>query len=182
MSKLSDLNGTYVLDPAHSAISFVARHAVVSKVRGSFNDFDGKAVINGADLPSSSVKVSLKTSSVDSRSQQRDDHLRSADFFDAEKYPTIDFASTSVAVQGDDHVEVTGDLTIKGTSHPITIPLDYTGTAVDPFGNTRVGFEGSVVVNRKDFDLTWNAALETGGVLVSEKVTLEFDIEAVKQA
>ncbi len=182
MSNLSDLNGTYALDPAHSTISFVARHAVITKVRGSFDDFSGKLVIDGADLPDSTAAVELQVASVDTRSADRDNHLKSADFFDAEKFPTIDFASTSVKADGDDAVEVTGDLTIKGQKHEITIPLDYTGTAVDPFGNTRVGFEGAVTVNRKDFGLTWNAALETGGVLVSEKVTLEFDISAIKQA
>lgn len=181
-TSLSGLAGTYVIDPAHSSIGFVARHAVVTKVRGNFNEIEGTARINGADLASSSVQVTLKTATVDTRSEQRDGHLRSADFFDAETYPAITFASTSVAPVSDDEVQVTGNLTIKDVTREITFPLTYTGSAVDPFGNTRVGFEGSVSVNRKDFGLTWNAALETGGVLVSEKVTLEFDISAIKQA
>lgn len=182
MSGLTQLNGTYVIDASHSALSFVARHAVVTKVRGNFTDFEGTAQINGADLPSSSVTVTIQTASVDTRSAQRDEHLRGADFFDVETYPTITFVSTAVRQTADNEVEVTGDLTIKGVTNSITLPLEYTGTAVDPFGNTRVGFEGAVTVNRKDYGLTWNAALETGGVLVSEKVTLEFDISAIKQA
>ncbi len=181
-TSLSSLSGTYAIDPSHSSIGFVARHAVVTKVRGNFNEVDGTAQINGADLASSSVQVTLKTATVDTRSEQRDGHLRSADFFDAETYPVITFTSTKVAPVSDDEVEVTGDLTIKDVTRQIAFTLTYTGSALDPFGNTRVGFEGSVIVNRKDFGLTWNAALETGGVLVSEKVTLEFDISAIKQA
>ncbi len=181
-TSLSSLSGTYAIDPSHSSIGFVARHAVVTKVRGNFNEIEGTAQINGADLASSSVQVTLKTASVDTRSEQRDGHLRSGDFFDADTYPTITFVSTAVAAVSDDEVEVTGDLTIKDVTRPITFTLTYTGGAIDPFGNTRAGFEGSVSVNRKDFGLTWNAALETGGVLVSEKVTLEFDISAIKQA
>ena len=179
---LTGLSGTYAIDPSHSSIGFVARHAVVTKVRGNFNEIEGTAQINGADLASSSVQVTLKTASVDTRSEQRDGHLRSGDFFDADTYPTITFVSTAVAAVSDDEVEVTGDLTIKDVTREIAFTLTYTGSAVDPFGNTRAGFEGSVSVNRKDFGLTWNAALETGGVLVSEKVTLEFDISAIKQA
>jgi len=182
MTSLSDLSGTYTLDPAHSSIGFVARHAVVTKVRGNFNELEGVAVIDGSNLAASSVNVTLKTASVDTRQKDRDAHLRSGDFFDAETYPTISFASTSVKQVSDDELEVTGDLTIKDVTRPITLPLTYTGSAVDPFGNARAGFEGSVQVNRKDWGLTWNAALETGGVLVSEKVTLEFDLSTIKQA
>ncbi len=182
MTSLSDLSGTYVLDPAHSSIGFVARHAVVTKVRGSFNELEGVAVIDGSNLAASTVNVSLKTSSVDTRQKDRDAHLRSGDFFDADTYPNITFASTSVKQVSDDELEVTGDLTIKDVTRPITLPLTYTGSATDPFGNQRAGFEGSVQVNRKDWGLTWNAALETGGVLVSEKVTLEFDLSTIKQA
>ncbi|HET9128853.1 MAG TPA: YceI family protein, partial [Propionibacteriaceae bacterium] len=135
-----------------------------------------------SNLASSTVNVSLKTSSVDTRQKDRDAHLRSGDFFDADTYPNITFASTAVKQVSDDELEVTGDLTIKDVTRPITLPLTYTGSATDPFGNQRAGFEGSVQVNRKDWGLTWNAALETGGVLVSEKVTLEFDLSTIKQA
>ena len=115
--------------------------------------------------------------SIDTRNEQRDGHLRSDDFFDVETYPKLTFVSTSVEQTDEETLRVTGDLTIKGTTKPVTIDFTFTGAATDPFGNERVGFEGSVVVNRKDWDLTWNAALETGGVLVSDKVTLEFDLE-----
>ena len=182
MTSLSELSGTYVADPAHSSVGFVARHAVVTKVRGTFDDLEAVAVIDGSNLAASTVKVTLKTASVDTRQKDRDAHLRSADFFDSETYPNITFVSTSVKQVSDDEIEVTGDLTIKDVTRPITLPLTYTGSATDPFGNQRAGFEGSVQVNRKDFGLTWNAALETGGLLVSEKVTLEFDISAIKQA
>ena len=181
MTTLTDLKGTYVLDPSHSQLGFVARHAMVTKVRGSFNGVTGTATIDGANPSESSLTVTVDTTTVDTRSEQRDGHLKSPDFFDVEQYPEITFVATGFAVDGNE-VEVTGDLTIKGVTHALTVPFEFEGAATDPFGNERVGFEGSVVVNRKDWNLTWNAALETGGVLVSEKVTLEFDISAIKQA
>ena len=178
---LSDVKGTYVLDPAHSQLGFVARHAMVTKVRGTFNGVTGTAIIDGADPSASSLTVIVDAATVDTRNEGRDAHLVSPDFFDAERHPQITFVSTGFVVDGNT-VEVTGDLTIKGTTHPVTIPFEFQGSATDPFGNERIGFEGSVVVNRKDWNLTWNAALETGGVLVSEKVTLEFEVSAIKQA
>ena len=180
-ASITELNGTYVLDGSHSQLGFIARHAMVTKVRGAFNGVSGTATIDGSNPAASSLNVTVETATVDTRSEQRDGHLKSADFFDVENFPEITFVGTGFAVDGDE-VEVTGDLTIKGVTHPLTIPFAFTGAAIDPFGNERVGFEGSVVVNRKDWNLTWNAALETGGVLVSEKVTLAFDISAIKQA
>jgi polyisoprenoid-binding protein YceI len=174
--------GTYTVDASHSRIGFVARHAMVTKVRGAFNDYEAVAEVNGDDLTDTKVRVAVKAASVDTRSEQRDGHLRSADFFDVETFPEISFSSTAVEPVGDDVLRVTGDLTIKGTTRPVTIDFTYEGSAVDPFGNQRVGFEGSVVVNRKDWGLNWNAGLEAGGVLVSEKVTLEFEISAIKSA
>jgi polyisoprenoid-binding protein YceI len=176
------LTGTYTLDTAHSRIGFVARHAMVTKVRGQFNEFEGSAVIDGENPEASSVAITLQVASVDTRNAQRDGHLRTNDFLDAETYPTIRFASTSVSYRGGDEFVVTGDLTIKDVTKSISIPLEYQGSAKDPFGNDRIGFEGSVVINRKDWGVEWNAALETGGVLVSEKVTLEFEISAIKSA
>ena len=176
------LTGTYALDPAHSRIGFVARHAMVTKVRGAFNDVEGSATIDGDNPENSSVNVTVKVDSIDTRNAQRDGHLRTNDFLDIENYPTITFASTAIKYLGGSDFEVTGDLTIKDVTKSITIPLEFQGSAKDPFGNDRIGFEGSVVVNRKDWGITWNAALETGGVLVSEKVTLEFEISAVKSA
>jgi len=172
--------GTYTIDPSHSTIGFVARHAMVTKVRGSFTEFEGQAVV-GENPADSSAEVTIKVASVTTRNEQRDGHLLSGDFLDIESYPEIRFASTSVVPDGD-VLKVTGDLTIKATTLPVTVDFEYAGSATDPFGNERVGFEGSVVVNRKDWGVNWNAALEAGGVLVSEKVTLEFDISAIKSA
>jgi polyisoprenoid-binding protein YceI len=176
------LTGTYTLDVAHSRIGFVARHAMVTKVRGAFNDFVGTAVIDGTDPAKSRAEVTIQVASIDTRNEQRDGHLRTNDFLDIENHPEIKFVSTSITHEGGNDFSVTGDLTIKDVTKSITFPLEFQGAAKDPFGNDRIGFEGSVVVNRKDWGITWNAALETGGVLVSEKVTLEFEISAVKSA
>jgi polyisoprenoid-binding protein YceI len=174
--------GTYAFDTAHSRLGFVARHAMVTKVRGSFNEFEGTAVIDGADPSKSSVSLALQVASIDTRNEQRDGHIRNNDFLDVENHPQITFRSTSIEHDGGNDFQVTGDLTVKDVTKSITIPLEFQGAAKDPFGNDRIGFEGSVVVNRKDWGITWNAALETGGVLVSEKVTLEFEISAIKTA
>ncbi|MDT5116560.1 MAG: hypothetical protein QOE30_2299 [Mycobacterium sp.] len=176
------LTGTYTVDPSHSRFGFVARHAMVTKVRGQFNEFDGSAVIDGADPANSSVTVNLQVPSIDTRSEQRDAHLRNNDFLDAENHPVITFASTSVAHEGGNDFVVTGDLAIKGVTKTVELPLEFQGAAKDPFGNDRIGFEGSVVINRKDWGVNWNTALETGGVLVSDKITLEFEISAIKSA
>jgi polyisoprenoid-binding protein YceI len=179
---LAALTGTYAIDPAHSRLGFVARHAMVTKVRGAFNEFDGSAVIDGAQPSNSSVTITIKADSIDTRNSQRDEHLRSNDFFDLATYPTLNFASTAIAQTGEAEFQVTGDLTIKGTTKSVSFPLEFNGAVTDPWGNTRIGLEGSVVVNRKDWGLNWNTALDAGGVLVSEKVTLEFEISAVRTA
>ncbi|MCW5954522.1 MAG: YceI family protein [Propionibacteriaceae bacterium] len=176
------LSGTYNFDPSHSRVGFVARHAMVAKVRGSFDEVTGTATIDGANPAASSLEVTIQAASIDTRDANRDAHLRSADFFDVENHPTLTFVGTGFEITDDATVEVTGDLTIRGVTRSVTVPFEFGGVAVDPFGNERVGFEGSVVVNRKDWDLTWNAALEAGGVLVSEKVTLELEVSAVKAA
>src|SRR5680860_1538742 len=163
--------GTYTIDPTHSRIGFVARHAMVTKVRGSFNDFEGTGSFDAESPANSKLQLTIQAASIDTRNADRDGHLRSNDFFDMENHPEITFASTAVEhVDGDDY-RVTGDLTIKGVTKPVTVDFEYTGVAVDPYGNQRVGFEGKTTVNRKDWGVNWNAALETGGVLVSEKVT-----------
>ncbi len=180
VSPINELEGTYTLDTSHSSIGFVARHAMVTKVRGTFGDFVGTAT-TGKNLQDAKIEVTIQTASVDTKSADRDGHLKSADFFDVEQYPTITFVSTDIAAQGE-VLRVTGDLTIKGISKPVTIDFEYAGSALDPFGNTRVGLEGSVDVQRKEWGLEWNAALETGGVLVSEKIKLEFEISAIKNA
>jgi polyisoprenoid-binding protein YceI len=178
----STVTGTYTIDPAHSRIGFVARHAMVTKVRGSFNEFEGHGYFDADDPSQSHLQLTIEAASIDTRSADRDGHLRSNDFFDMETHPQISFASTSVEALGDGTYRVTGDLTIKGVTKPVSVDFDYAGDAVDPFGNHRVGFEGSVVVNRKDWGVNWNAPLEAGGVLVSEKVTLEFEISAIRDA
>jgi polyisoprenoid-binding protein YceI len=179
---LADLSGTYVLDTAHTRIGFVARHAMVTKVRGQFNDFEGSGVFDASDFTKSSVTVIIQAASIDTRNEQRDTHLRSNDFLAMEEYPQITFTSTRIQQTGPTSVELTGDLTIRGVTNTVTIPFEFEGAATDPYGNLRVGFEGSVVINRKDYGVTWNVALETGGVLVSDKVTLEFEVSAIKTA
>ena len=179
---LTELTGSYTLDPAHTRIGFVARHAMVTKVRGAFNEFEGTATLDGANPANSSAQVTISTASIDTRNAQRDGHLRSNDFLAMDEYPQITFVSTGARQVDESSFELTGDLTIKGVTNPITIPFSFEGAAKDPFGNLRVGFEGAVTINRKDYGITWNAALETGGVLVSDKVTLEFEISAVKNA
>jgi polyisoprenoid-binding protein YceI len=178
----TDLTGTYTLDPTHTRIGFVARHAMVTKVRGSFNEFEGTAVVDGEDPANSSVRVTIEAKSVDTRNAQRDEHLRTNDFLALEQYPQITFVSTGIRQVGDATFEVTGDLTIKDVTNRITVPFEFEGASQDPFGNQRIGFDGSVIINRKDYGLTWNAALETGGVLVSDKVVLEFEVSAIKNA
>ena len=174
--------GTYAIDPSHSRIGFVARHAMVTKVRGSFNEFEGSGYFDADNPANSHLELTVQAASIDTRSADRDGHLRSNDFFDMEKYPTISFKSTSVEKVDEENYRVTGDLTVKDVTKPVTVDFEYGGIAVDPFGNTRLGLDGSVKVNRKDFGLNWNAALEAGGVLVSEKVTLEFEVSAIKAA
>ena len=179
---LTELTGTWTLDPAHTRIGFVARHAMVTKVRGSFNEFEGTAVLDGANPANSHAEVTIKAASIDTRNAQRDEHLRSNDFLAMQEYPEITFTSTGARQVDDTTFELTGDLTIRGVTKSVTIPFTFEGAAKDPFGNLRAGFEGSVAINRKDWGVTWNAALEGGGVLVSDRVTLEFEISAIKNA
>jgi polyisoprenoid-binding protein YceI len=178
---LETVKGDYILDSAHSRIGFVARHAMVTKVRGSFNEFEGSGYFDPVEPSNSKLELTIKAQSIDTGNSDRDAHLRSNDFFDMDNHPEITFVSTSVDAIGETTYRVTGDLAIKGTTRPVTIDFEYNGAVVDPFGNQRIGFEGSVTVNRKDWGVNWNAALEAGGVLVSDKVVLEFDIAAVKQ-
>jgi polyisoprenoid-binding protein YceI len=176
----ADIAGDYVLDPAHTRIGFSARHAMVTKVRGQFDEFEGTAHVDTEDPAKSTVAVTIQTASVSTGQAQRDGHLKSPDFFDIETYPQITFASTDVQRDGTEW-SITGDLTINAVTKPVTVLFEETGEAKDPFGNLRVGFEGTVTINRSEWDLTWNSPLETGGVLVSEKVTLEFDVSAIRQ-
>ena len=179
-TQLEELTGEYTIDPSHTRIGFVARHAMVTKVRGAFKDFAGSFHIDAEDPENSRADLTIQTKSIDTRNADRDAHLRSNDFFAMDEYPEITFSATAVEHVDQANYKVTGDLTIKGITKPVTIDLEHTGAAIDPWGNLRVGFEGSVSVNRKDWGVNWNAALEAGGVLVSDRVTLEFDVSATK--
>ena len=182
MSAQSELTGTWSIDPTHSRVGFSSRHAMVTKVRGAFNDVSGTAQLDAEDMSRSQVRVVLQVASVDTRSPQRDAHLRSADFFDAQQHPTIEFDSTAVDEVDENQFIVTGDLTIRGVTRTISVPLELLGVDTDPFGQLRAGLEGSRRIDRKDWGVSWNTPLDSGGVLVSDKITLEFELSLVKDA
>lgn len=172
---------TYNLDPAHSSASFSIKHMMIATVRGSFSNLSGTLDLDPNDPSSAKVEASLDVDTVNTGAPDRDTHLKSAEFFDAANFPKITFKSTNVQNLGEDEATVTGDLTIKGTTRPVT--LDATGTtteAKDPWGNLRVGFEAKTKFRRSDFGLTWNAALESGGVLIGDDVTVTLDVQFVK--
>lgn len=173
--------GTYAIDPSHSEVAFTVRHAGIAKVRGAFSEFEGTIVVS-EDQAASTTDVTVQLGSVDTRSEQRDEHLRSADFFNVEENPTMTFSTTSVAIEDEEEFTLTGELTLNGVTKPVEIEAEYTGAATDPYGQERIGFSGTTTLSRKDFGLTWNAALETGGVLVSDKVTVLLEVSAIKQA
>ncbi|MFV2121260.1 YceI family protein [Streptomyces sp. Act-28] len=179
---LAALTGTYTIDAAHSTIGFTARHAMVTNVRGAFTDHEGTLVLDGANPSASSASLDIRMASIDTGNADRDGHLRGADFFDVEQFPEMTFRSTSTEALGGPDYRIHGDLTIKGVTRPVTIDLEFNGAAKDPFGNERVGFEGKAEILRSDWGLTWNAALETGGVLVSDKIKLTFEISAIRAA
>ncbi len=178
---LAALTGDYELDPAHTSIGFVARHAMVTNVKGHFAEFSGTLHLDGADPSSSTASIDVAMNSIDTSNADRDGHLKSADFFKIDEFPTMTFRSTKAEALGGDDYRITGDLTILGTTRPITIDLEFNGAAKDPFGNERVGFEGKSEILRSEWGLTWNAALETGGMLVSDKIKLVFDISAIRK-
>ncbi|WP_330459998.1 YceI family protein [Streptomyces sp. NBC_00820] len=179
---LSALTGDYILDPAHTTIGFVARHAMVTNVKGGFTDFTGTLHLDGSDPAKSTATLDVQMDSIDTGNADRDGHLKSADFFKTDEFPVMTFRSTKAEHLGGDDYRITGDLSILGVTKPISIDLEFNGAAKDPFGNERVGFEGKSEILRSEWGLTWNAALETGGVLVSDKIKLNFDISAIKQA
>ncbi len=181
-SALTDVTGDYTVDVAHTRIGIRARHAMVTTVRGAFTSFAGSAHLDTADPAASSVTLAIDAASIDTGNADRDAHLRSADFLDVETHPALTFSSTAVEQLDDDVYRVTGDLTIKGATREVAVDFTLTGSAQDPFGNLRVGFEGALVLKRSDWQLTWNAALETGGVLVSDKIQIEFDVSVIKVA
>ncbi|MFW9209985.1 YceI family protein [Corynebacterium striatum] len=172
--------GTYVLDPAHTTIGFVARHAMVTKTRGKFEDFEGTITVaeNTAD---SKADVTIKSASINTGNDDRDGHVKGDDFFAVEKYPELTFTATSFNVDEAGNGTVTGDLTIKGVTKPVTLDVETEGLAEDPFGNTRFGFEATTKINRLDYGIDFNAPLKTGGVLVSEEIKIELEVSAIKQ-
>ena len=172
--------GIWTLDMSHSEIGFTVRHAGISKVRGRFTDASAEAHV-GPSLSSSSLHATVKTASFDSGDANRDAHVRGADFFDVEQFPEMTFRATGIEGDGEDYT-VTGDLTIRGVTKSVELEVEFTGVAVDPFGATRAGFSAEAEISRKEFGLTWNAVLEAGGVLVSDKVKINVDAALVKQA
>ena len=170
--------GTWKIDASHSTVGFVARHLMITKVRGTFDSFDG-AITIGEDPAFSSVEVNVDLGSVNTGDTGRDVHLRSADFFDVETFPTMRFVSTGVREQGRTYV-VTGDLTIKGVTRPVELTVEFEGVNTDPWGNEKAAFSAETEINRKDWGLEWNVTLEKGGVLVSEKVKIQLDVQALR--
>jgi polyisoprenoid-binding protein YceI len=168
---------TLAIDRSHSEVGFQVRH-LLSKVRGRFNEFDGTIEFDEANPSNSRVDVTIHARSIDTGEADRDNHLRNADFFDIEKYPTLTFKSTSVTTRGNNTYDVVGDLTIHGVTRQVTLPASFLGSAQDPWGNTKLVFEADLTLNRKDFGLTWNAALETGGFLVGDEVKVTLAIQA----
>ena len=173
--------GTWVLDTGHTVASFTARHAAVTKVRGTVKVTEGKLVL-GDTLETSTVTATLDPTTINTGNETRDTHLKSADFFNAETAQPWTFVSTGWRQSGDTTYVIAGDLTINGITQPVELATEYNGVVVDPWGGTRAGAEATLTVSRKDFGITWNVALEAGGVLVSEKVVINLDVAAVKQA
>lgn len=171
--------GRYEIDPAHSSIEAVARHLMVTKVRGRFGEFSGTVEV--AERPEDSkVEATIQAASIDTKEPQRDEHLRSPDFLDVERHPTITFVSTSVAPVGGNRWKVVGDLTIRDVSQPVELDVEFVGAGVDPWGNARIGFSAATRLNRDDFGITWNQTLDSGGVLVSKSLDVTLDVQAVR--
>ena len=169
---------TYAIDKAHSEVTFQVRH-LVTRVRGRFSDFSGKIEFNAEQPEKSSVAFTIDAASIDTNTADRDKHLRSEDFFFVEKYPTLTFVSSGVTARGGNEFDVRGTLTIRGVAKEITLPVSYLGDAKDPWGQAKIGFEAETTINRKEYGLTWNAALETGGFLVGDEVKISLMIQAI---
>ena len=169
---------TYAIDKAHSEATFQVRH-LLTKVRGRFSDFEGTIDYNESDPERSSVNLTVDAASVDTNEHDRDNHLRSADFFDVETFPKLTFSNHSITRKGDSRFDVVGDLTIHGVTKPVTFDVTLLGKAKDPWGNERIAFEADATINRKDFGLHWNAALETGGFLVGDEVKISLSVQAI---
>ena len=178
----ASMSGEWRFDPEHTRVGFSAKHAMITTVRGAFNDVEGIIQLDADNLSASTVTVRLQATSVDTRNEKRDAHLRSPDFFDVETYPEIVFTSSTIDEVEENNFMVVGDLTIRDTTKQVAIPIVLLGVSRDPMGNLRAGFEATRRLNRRDYGLEWNLPLDTGGVLVSEKVTLEFEVSAIRSA
>jgi len=177
----AELTGTWEIDPVHTTIGFAVKHAVVATTRGQFTGYKGAATIDAANPELSSAWLEIDADSITTGNEMRDNHLKSKDFFGTDEHGKLTFRSTSAKLDGDELV-LSGDLTIAGTTHPLDIVWEFGGIAVDPFGNTKAGFEGRATISRKDWNISWNAPLEAGGVMVGDKVKLVLEIEANKVA
>jgi polyisoprenoid-binding protein YceI len=172
---------TWSIDPVHSVAEFKVKHMMISNVKGQFTSLKGTVLLDEADITRSQVEASIDATSISTRDPQRDAHLKSADFFDVEKFPTLSFKSTRIDRAGDEELTVSGELTIHGVTRSVVFDVEGpTSPAKDPWGNTRIGLSASTKISRKDFGLTWNAALETGGILVGDEVTITLDVQVVK--
>jgi len=175
-------NENWQVDGAHSAVNLTVRHMVISKVRGRFTRWNAKLAFDSADLARSAVEVEIEAASIDTGVADRDTHLSSADFLDAQKFPTLRYRSRRVEAPSKDRLRVVGDLTIRDVTREVVLDVEYGGQGKDPWGNQRAGFSATTSINRKDFGLTWNQALETGGLLVADRVDIEIELQAIRQA
>lgn len=172
---------TWNLDPVHSVAEFKVKHMMISNVKGQFTGISGQLTLDESDITRSTVEATIDASTINTRDAQRDGHLKSPDFFDVEKFPTLTFASTAISTAADGDLTLAGNLTIHGVTHPVTFTVEGpTPANKDPWGNTRIGVSATTKINRKDFGLTWNATLETGGILVGEDITITLDLQFVK--
>jgi polyisoprenoid-binding protein YceI len=177
MTETATKTTIWTLDTAHSVVEFSVKHMMFATAKGRFSEFSGQIALDNEQIENSSVTVEIAAASIDTRDEKRDGHLKSADFFDAENHPTLTFTSTKVEAKGDD-LKVTGDLTIRGVTHPVVLEAEFNGKGVNPWGQQVISYSAKTKINRKDFGLNWNAALESGGVLVSDEVKIAIEIEA----
>ena len=179
---VASATSVWAIDADHSEVGFAVKHLMVATVKGTFRRFSGKVVLNESDITASSIEADLETASIDTRQDQRDAHLRSADFFDAENHPTITFRSKKVEQLRHGYLRAVGDLTIRGTTRQVVLDIEETGRGKDPWGGDRICYSARTTINREEFGLTWNQALETGGVVVGKDVRITLDVQIVRQA
>ncbi len=172
----------WAIDASHSAVEFSVRHMMIAKVKGAFHEFEAEIEADIQDLTTADISFKINLSSVDTRNGDRDGHLKSADFFDVENYPALDFKATSISKSGEGEYEVTGDVSLHGVTRSETFEVTFEGSGKDPWGNTKAGFSAKGAIKRSDYGLTYNAALETGGVLIGDEVKISLEIEALQQA